>query len=240
MIFDTRGIVINHIKYGDSSIIVRIYTERFGLQSYMVKGVRKAKSRQHSACFEPLSLLEMQVYHKENTSLQMLKEVKVAHLYNSALQDFSKQSMLLFLSEVLSKTIKETGPDAVLFDFIFNALKIFDVSEQSCVDFHLVFMLELSRYLGFFPYQGDGKCSYFDMREGVFTTVCPPHQEILSGEHALALSGLVQHNFAEAQYCCVQPSYRRILLSALIDFYAIHVPDFLPIKSHKVLHEIMR
>ena len=157
MLHKTRGIVFHSIKYGENGIIVKIFTESSGLQSYIINSVRSKKGKFKSSVFEPLSLVELVSEQKENRSLQRLKEIRTQPVFHSIPDDIVKSSILLFLNEVLYKSIQQQGHiDHPLFNFIFNSIQILDLEININPDFHLFFMVHLTKYLGFFPH---GECS---------------------------------------------------------------------------------
>src|SRR5258705_1073932 len=118
----TRGIVLHTLKYSETSVITKIYTEKLGLQSYIVKGVRAAKSKSKAAMLQPLTLLEMEVSHRENKQLQFIKEFRRAFIYQSIPFDTLKSTISFFLLEVISKAIREHEPNNEMFEFIYDSL----------------------------------------------------------------------------------------------------------------------
>lgn len=239
MIQRTRGIVLHHIKYSDSSLIIKIYTEHFGLQSYIIKGILSAKSKQKAALFQPLSLLEIDCYHRPHASLQNIKEAKVAYIYKSAYSEMEKCSVMMFIAEILSKSLKHPDVDPVLFDFIFHALQSFDQASLPCSDFHLIFMVHLSKYLGFYPEaHPDENACFFDLRSGIFCYTYPDHQEYLSNPISKSLKHLLSQPLHTDYFHIPQNKNRKVLLNSLLQFYSIHIPEFKHIKSHLVLHEL--
>ena len=181
MLIKTRGIVLQHFKYSETSLIVKIYTEELGLQSYMVKGSRSKKSTQKPAYFQPLSLVEMVVYYKENKQLQTIKEIKSAYSWHDIPFNAQKQTVLMFLDEILYKTLREESPNKKLFSFIYNSLHWFDLEKEYFINFHIFFLLQLSRFLGFYPKESSGNNDYFDLREGCFITQPPAHPFYIEG-----------------------------------------------------------
>src|SRR5688572_10155550 len=126
MLHKTRGIVFRFIKYGDSSIIVTIFTDLFGLQTYIVNSVRSKSAKGKIALFQPLTLLDLVVYYKENASIKRIKEVRCVHQYQTLQTDIRKSSIGMFINEILNKTVKEENHAQELFDFIFSSLIFLD------------------------------------------------------------------------------------------------------------------
>src|SRR2546423_8435005 len=108
MIHKTKGIVLRTIKYGETSLVVSIYTELFGIQSYMVNGVRTFTKRGPGKAnlFQPAAILDLVIYHNELKNLQRLKEFRWGYLYENILSDVRKNSVALFMVELLQQTIK--------------------------------------------------------------------------------------------------------------------------------------
>ena len=147
MITKTRGIVLNYIKYGDTSIICKIYTEQFGLQSYIINGIRKSKSK-NIGLFQPLNILDLVVYHKKTSGLQRIKESKLDYAYKTLHLDMKKISVCFFLSEFLNRISQNDDDQKDNFDFIKDSLIVFDRLEENYSNFHIQFLIKLSKYFG--------------------------------------------------------------------------------------------
>ena len=160
----TRGIVLHTVKYSESSVIIRIFTEHLGLVSYIVKGVRNARSSSKAALLRPLTLLEMDVTHRENKGLQNIKEYKRAYNYSSLPFDTFKSSIALFILEVISKSLKEHDAHEDMFQFVYDCFSHLDEIETMNNDFHLQFLVHYASYLGFAPHgEYSDDTPYFDM-----------------------------------------------------------------------------
>lgn len=240
MLKQSHGIVLSFVKYSESSIIAKIYTKEFGLQSYVAKGVRSKKSKIKIALFEPLTQVEIIAYQKENKTIHNLKEIKVDYAYQSIPFDVIKRSILFFLDEILIKTIKEESPDKELFDWLIHALTWFDLNDNSPLNFHLVFMMQLTRFLGFYPKKEvAANYLYFDLENGEFSNSLPNNPNYLSGETAMYFNNFQESTFENAAKIKLSPSQRRKLLEALIVYYKLHFPGFGEIKSVDVLKTVL-
>lgn len=231
MLYKTRGIVLNFIKYGETSIVTRIYTEAFGMQSYIVNGVRgsKKKSKNKISFFQPLTLLDLVVYHKvKSSSLHRISEIKCTVPYSTLPYDFTKSTIALFMAEVLSKSLKEEESNELLFDFLHTSLLVFDQLQQGYYNFHLQFMLKLCRYLGFEPASAD------ELFNQVYEFVGKP--EITEDEKKL-VNHLLRSPYTEAMRG--KNEIRRLLLDDIIKFYQYHIESFGDLKSVAVLREIV-
>src|SRR6478609_1623235 len=155
MLHKTRGIVFRFTKYGDTSIIVTVFTELFGLQTYIVNSVRSKSARGKIALFQPLTLLDLVVYYKENASIKRIKEFKCLHQYQTLSSDIRKSSLAMFINEMLNKAVKDESHAREIFEFLLNALILLDHQETALENFHLIFLIKLSRFLGFGAHQAD-------------------------------------------------------------------------------------
>ena len=151
MIRKTRGIVLHTTKYGESSLVVHCYTEQGGRQTFMVKGVRKSRKHNRSNLFQPLFILDFEVYHKDSRDIQLVKEVTRAIPLNSLPFDITKSTQAIFMAEVLYRVAKEEEPNPVLANFLFSTIQYLDTMEEASADFHIIFMFQLSKHLGFYP-----------------------------------------------------------------------------------------
>jgi DNA repair protein RecO (recombination protein O) len=151
MLHKTRGIVFHVTEYSESSVVAKIYTELFGLQSYLINSARKKSPKIKPASLQPLSLIDLMVYHKERSGLQRLAEARTQPALKSIPFDIRKSSIVLFINEVLLKSVKEEESNRALFDFIFSSVELLDLQDEVQSDFHLVFLLQLTKYLGFYP-----------------------------------------------------------------------------------------
>src|SRR5688572_26013551 len=152
MLVKTRGIVLNYIKYRETSIIARVYTEALGLQTYIINSIRKKGPGSRIALFQPLTLLEMVVYKSASGGITRISEYKCAHPFQTLLYDIRKSSIALFLSEIISASVKEEEENPPLFKFLYQNIVAFDNLEKNFENFHLSFLLQLSHFLGFGPH----------------------------------------------------------------------------------------
>ncbi len=241
MMIRTKGIVFQSLKYGESSLIVKIFTESLGLQSYIVKGVRRPKAKIKPSLFEPLTLLELVVYHKSGQNLQHIKEIRVDYAWRHIPFSVEKQTALLFLNEILYKTIREEHPDEELFSWIYHSLVWFDTEEQRFLDFHLYFLAGLSRFLGFYPKISSlslEQVRFFDMQEGSFTAQRPGHSFFSEGTSARKLFLLLHASLGTLKTLSFTTTERRMVLESLLTFYRLHLPAMGKIKSVDILRTI--
>ncbi|MEQ9443853.1 MAG: DNA repair protein RecO [Cyclobacteriaceae bacterium] len=230
MLHKTRGIVLNFIKYRETSIVTRIYTEEFGLQSYIVNGVRGSnkKSKSKISFFQPLTLLDLVVYYKKTAGLNRISEIKCLEPYQSIPYNFRKSSIALFITEVLNKCLKEEEGNTPQFEFLRYSLQMFDHLEEHYENFHLQLMLKFSRYLGFAPASAD------DVFDEVYEFVGKP---TISEQEQQVLNLLLQNPYTSPVK--TTNATRRFLLDDLIKYYQMHVGGFGELKSLVVLREVL-
>jgi DNA repair protein RecO (recombination protein O) len=240
MLHKTRGIVLKLTDYGETSVIVQIFTEKFGLQSYIINGAKKPKAKIGRNMLQPLHLLELVVYYKNTGTVQRIKELKNAPMLLQLPYDVVKSSIALFLNEVLYKAIKQQTADEQLFDYVFNSIGLLDALTAGIANFHLIFLLGLTRYLGFFPhYAGTNDLDYFDMHNGVFTRYKPESSQYLSPPHTHNFFRLLSVGFDQLSTIKLSNDERRYLINRLLEYYALHIEGFGYIRSHEVLEEVL-
>jgi len=240
MLHKTRGIVLNKVKYSETSLIVKIYTELFGLQSYLVRGIRSKKSNIKPALLQHLALVELVVYHKEKKSIQNIKEIKSAFQFNSIPFDIRKSSIIVFLNEILCKVIKEEECNKDLFEFLFNSIKILDIKDEEVSDFHLIFLVQLTKFLGFFPKNNYSKTSdIFDLEGGEFSGENMKGKYFIKKPYSKYFSDLFNISHENSETFSILPNHRNILIEYILDYYRLHLPGIGEIKSHQVLKTVL-
>lgn len=239
MLHQVRGIVLHHIRYSETSVIAQIYTDKLGLQSYLVRGVSSQKAKIKLGLLQHLSLLEMVVYYRDGKNLQTIKEVRPAHVFRSLHSDIRKSSQALFINEVVYKSIKEIEPDELLFNFLYDAVIALDDPSAFSACFHLSFLLHLSSLLGFAPRDNYFKGAWFNLREGVFESNHPGHTEVIDPEFTGYFHELMRSNVLSNNFLIIPGSVRGVLMSKLIEFYKLHLPVFRGLNSPAVLHEVL-
>lgn len=241
MLHKLRGIVLKTTTYSESSVVVQIFSDQFGLQSYLVNGVRKPKAKIPLNLLQPLHLLEMVASHKITGSMHRIAEARAAPIFSSIPYDITKSSMVMFLNEVLYQAIKHQGTDERLFDFIFNAICWLDEAPAATPNFHLSFLIKTTRFLGFAPTLTNlSDQIYFDLQEGTFTSLPPAHPNYIGHLEASLLIQLFSLPFEQLHTLQISSPNRRILLTKILRYYGLHISGFGEIKSHEVLEEILR
>jgi DNA repair protein RecO (recombination protein O) len=240
MLHKIRGIVLKTTSYSESSVMVQVFTDKFGIQSYLINGVKKPKAKIPINILQPLHLLDMVVYHKMNTQIQRVTEARAAPVFRSIPYHVIKNTIVQFLNEVLYKSIRQQHPDENLFDFIYNAISWFDEAGEVAINFHLAFLIKLSRFLGFAPHeQTRNDQKYFDLQEGDFTSITPTHPNFIDKKDADCLLLLFTSSFEKLNEIKLDNIKRRFLLDKILVYYGLHTASFGQIKSRQVLEDVL-
>ena len=210
MISPTRAIVLNHLRYGDSSLIVNLYTESMGRQAVFVKGAFSKKSAMRAALFQPLNLVETDLHHRANRQMQRISNIQISYPFQTVPFDPVKNSIALFIAEVLHKTLKEEESNPELFSFLFHAIQALDLNVHGTANFHLVFLIHFSRHLGFY----------------------------LKYDHLFPQ--LIEMSFENLDRLQINHHQRNRLTEHLLESYSIHVANFGKLKSFPVLLNIFQ
>lgn len=234
----TTGIVLHTTKYSDSATIVSVYTHDFGRVSYMVYGAHKKKSAVRSSFFQPLSIVDMEVTHSPGKDLHRIKEVKMACVFTEIPYNPVKNALALFLSEVLYRTLKQDDVDEGLFLFLENSIQQLDCCEKGVANFHLVFLMKLTRYLGFEPNVDGNEFRYFDLMNGVFLQERPLHSHFILPEVSLWFYKVLGCDYSLLGSLTLSREARVKLIEVLIEYYRLHLPDFHGVQSIDVLHSL--
>ncbi len=238
MLLKTKGLVLRNTKYGESSLILDIYTLDKGRQSYIINGVRKAKATVSQSLVGVSSFVDLVVYHRDNKNINRIKEIKSAHTYSSIPFDVVKGTVALFMVELVEKTIKESEENNSLFEFIEESFLALDQAEKATL-FPLIFPILLMPFLGFSP--GNSWSSskpFFDIKESLFVAN-PPQLLYLEPELSQIFSLLLNSNISNLDDINIPKSNRRELLDAALDYYRHHVENFKELNSHLILREVL-
>ena len=239
MIHQTKGIVLHRLKYSDSSIIANIYTEKFGKQAYIVYKSKSKNSKTRTNLLQPFYILDMQVYHKETGNLQKIKEFSLDSHLNSIPFDIKKNTISLFLSEVLYKVLKENEPDELLFSFLENSISILDLSENGISNFHVLFLLKLCRFLGIEPENNYSEVKQvFDMKAGKFIMGRPAHPYFFSQKLSQNFASLFSISLNEASKLQINKQTTTELLYKMLEYYKIHLDNPKKINSLAIFKEV--
>lgn len=240
----TKGIVLRTVKYGDTSVIVTIFTELFGIQSYIVNGVRTSsrKGAGKANLFQPSALLDLVVYHNELKNIQRIREFRWSYLYRHVLFNVIKNAVALFMVELLQKTLKQPESNPELYYFVEDAfIHLDDAEDQVLANYPLFFALHLATFYGFqFSDRYSETKSFLDLQEGEFVAERPVHSWYLQYPYSQITSQLLKvmqpHELNEIK---LNHETRRVLLQAYQTFYALHIQDFGTMKTLPILQEVI-
>ncbi len=236
-IVTTKAIVLSSLKYGDTSLIVRCFTLKEGLKAYLVRGVLSAKKRKiKAAYFQPLTQLNIEANHNTKGALNSLKEVHVVNPYKQIYTNIYKQTIVLFLSEVLGSTIQEEEENESLYYYLETAFDWLDTHDEIS-NFHLLFLLNLTRFLGFYPDTINGHFHSFNLLEGCFTSSTSDKDTIKNNELIL-FKKLLGINFDNINKVAFNKFERQQVLRIIIRYFELHLDGFKNPKSLGVLETV--
>lgn len=240
MIHKTKAIALHAVKYGDSSLIAYVYTESHGRLSLMVHGAYgKKKSAGKAVFFQPLSIINIVYYHKGIHSLSKLKEVSAEVNFGSLPFDPAKRAIALFIGEIVYRTIREEEPNPVMFNFLENAIHLLDVMHSGVSNFHLIFLAQLTRHLGFYPGNAWSESTpFFDYKNGLYVPVEPAHPLYFDKEKSKMISLVFSTPFHETESLKLNHKTRAHLIDNILTFYQVHIESISGIKSLSILSQV--
>lgn len=239
MLTKTTAIVLHNIKYGDSKMIVDMFTRAHGRTSFVVTIPKSAKSKIRKQLFQPLTMLSLEYDFRPKVQLQKIKEATILHPYSSLPFDMDKLTVGMFISEFLYHSLYGEESNEPMFDYISDSLQWFDSSPSPAANFHLVFMMRLSRFLGLYPNLDDYvQGCVFDLRNGSFSSVAPLHSDYLSSAEASLMSLMMRMNYPTMHLFKFTRAQRNRLLDVIVQYYRLHIPGFPDMKSLDVLRNI--
>jgi DNA repair protein RecO (recombination protein O) len=230
-----KGILVHTIRYNDNQLIVRVFTSKFGLKSFLVRSGKTQKSSKINL-LQPLSLIEFESVIKELSRIHPLKDVRSAHPWQSIPYDASKSAIVLFLNEVIYKTIPDDYINEPLFQLLWDALILLDDTIDA-KNFHIWCLLEIMRHYGFYP-QLEDETKYFEMELGGFVDRMPPHKDFMDEEESAVLREMLDKEWPEVQNLELSGGLRKRVLISLVRYVRIHLESLREIKSLDVLHEV--
>ncbi|MEO5644619.1 MAG: DNA repair protein RecO [Bacteroidia bacterium] len=240
MLTTTKGIVFHTIPYSDSRVIAKIYTEFSGVESFILTISRSKKGKIKNNLLQPLTQLDLVVDYRGKNSLQSVRELSCPIPYRHLQEDIIKTSIALFLAEVLYKSVKEEEANEQLYSFIANSLHILDLQEEGVANFHLVFLLQLTKFLGFYPQPNfSGAKSIFDLRDGVFRDKFPDHLHYLDAAEARMFESLSLLTYSTMDAFPLSGETRRIMVRHILRYYDLHLHNMHEVKSHQVLEVVL-
>lgn len=235
----TTGIVLHTLKYNDASNIVDIYTRENGRGSFLVPALRSRRSAVKAVLFQPLSLIEFEADYRPTASLHRIKEAKSRMPFRTLPYDPYKSAIAMFLAEFLYRALREEAENEPLFAYLEHSIRWLDECEQGFSNFHLVFLMRLSRFLGLYPNTEDyAEGCFFDMLNACFTPLQPSHRAFLKPDEAAHINVLMRMNYETMHLFSMSRVERNRCLTVINDYYRLHLPDFPVLKSLEVLGEL--
>ena len=239
MLTKTQAIVLHSIKYGEARLIVDMFTRSFGRQSFIVSIPKTSKGKVKKQFFQPLTLLEIESDVRPKLQLQKLNDVRLAVPFASIPFESDKLSISLFMAEFLYYALRSEQRNELLYDYLENSIQWLDGQQAHYANFHLVFLLRLTRFLGFYPNLDDyQEGDYFDLRESVFMNNPPVHRDFLYPEEAQKVQLMMRMDFPTMHLFRMSHEERNRLLEVSIKYYRLHLPDFPEMKSIEVLRAL--
>lgn len=240
MLLKTNGIIFRAIKYGETSLIVDVYTREKGLKKYIISGVRTRKSKTQAGLFQVMTQVDLVAYDRPDRDLHRIKEIRNAYIYQELPYQVPKSAIGMFMLEVARKTIREQEDHPELYDFLAGSFQFLDRTQDSISNLHLLFMVELSHYLGFTPtLEPEVGFRFFDMKEGIFCRETPPHAYFLDEDLSRILADLLHTPAAEVHHLRITKAQRSQLLEKLLDYYRLHIENFPTIHAHTILKTVL-
>ncbi len=239
MLTKTQAIVLHSLKYGESRLIVDMFTRAFGRQSFIVSIPKTSKSKIKKQFFQPLTLLEIETDIRPKLQLQKLADVRMLTPFASIPFEPDKLAISLFVAEFLYYALRSEQRNELLYDYLEYSIMWLDGQQASYANFHLVFLLRLTRFLGFYPNLDDyEEGDYFDLRESEFMRNTPVHRDFLHPEEAQKVQLMMRMDFPTMHLFRMSHHDRNRLLEISIKYYRLHLPDFPEMKSIEVLQAL--
>jgi len=237
MVITTPAIVFSSVKYAEADLIVSCFTETSGLKSYLLRNVLKSrKGKLRASYFQPLTQLEITAVHRDKGTLERIQEAKILEPYRSLHTDLVKSGIVMFLAEILRTSIREEEANADLFRYLQQSLFWLD-THDAVANFHLLFLLKLTAYLGFYPDESTLEKKYFNLEEGYFEDT-PGGMACEEGENIEVLKGLFGIDFDALDGIKLTKKVRSEVLNLLLNYYQLHLQAYKKPKSLLVLNQL--
>ncbi len=237
--YKARGIVLNTVKYGDSSMVAQLLTDVCGRCSYMVQGVRSARGRgSKAALLQPMFAVEFEGLESSKMEMHRFRELRSGIVLQSTPFDVRKSTIALFMAEVLYRLVRESEPNEALFDFVWGSVEALDAMDEGVANFHLWFLANLSRFLGFSPAGEYLQGAVFDMREGAFMMVASGHSAVMDAANAEILRDLLECDVRYLAEIGLNRHRRVEFLDEMMRYYGYHLEAINTVRSIRILQEV--
>lgn len=239
MLAKTEAIVLHSLKYGEQRVIVDMFTRQHGRVSFIVPLPRSARGKIKKQYFQPLTLLNIEADVRPQVQLQKLSDASLLSPLSALHSDPSKLAIALFLSEFLYHALRSEQQNEPLFQYVTSSIEWLDGCETGFANFHLVFLMRLSRFLGFYPnLEHTPTEPYFDLRAATFTATPPLHRDFLMPQEAARIQLLMRMDYVSMHLFRLHRSERNRILELLLLYYRLHLPDFPELRSTEILHDL--
>ena len=236
--YTARGVVLGTLKYGDRGLVVQMLTSSHGRQSYMVQGLGSRRAGQKMALFQPMFALEFEGLESSRMQMHRFGSVQAGVVLQSTPFDVKKSTIALFMAEVLHRLVKESEANEMLFDFVWGSVEALDAAEEGVANFHLWFLSNLCRFLGFSPGNEYMPEAWFNIAEGLYTAECPPREYRISQENALILRDMLECDVRYLGEIGLNRHQRVDFLAALLAYYSYHLDTINSVQSIRILQEV--
>ena len=241
MLIKTQAIVLKTLKFGESQLVIDLFTESIGCVSFIHPLLKTKRNRMGKQFFQPLTLLEIEFDSKQNDRLHRFKDIRIAYPFVSLPFDPYKQAIALFIAEFLYHCLRSEQQSPSLYRYVVTSINWLDASENSFSNFHLVFMMHFSRFIGFYPnlenYRRD---DFFDLRDGIFCSSIPLHPDYVVPAEAAKINLLMRMNYESMHLFRFSRQERNRCIDLILHYYRLHIPAFPKLKSQAVLQELFR
>lgn len=240
MLDKTRGIILHTVKYGDNSLILTVYTEKFGRQAYIINAARNSKSKNKAGLLQHLFIVDIEVYQRKGRDLQRIKEIKISSPFTTIPFDVIKTTQAIFIAGILYKIIFEEEYNPELFHFIESSLLFFDMMDEGKPDFHIWFLAHLTNYLGIVPNTSIASDGWLDMKKGVMVVSEPSHPGYMNQDLTSLFRELLKIRIQDLPVFKITRGSRTQLLSKILEYYQMHFGIVINQKSSDILKEIFQ
>ncbi|MDR1678468.1 MAG: DNA repair protein RecO [Prevotellaceae bacterium] len=239
MLLKTSAIVLHALKYSDNNVIVHTYTEEHGRMAYVVRGAQSKRSAVRTAMLQPLSILNLETYHNPNRELQQVRESHIGYAFESLPFDPAKNALAMFIAELLYRSLRVPHTDPDLYRFIHRSVCVLDGIQKGIGNFHLAFLLQFARHMGFAP-TNDGyfEKSFFDLKNGIFVAEKPSADNCLNSYDSALFAASCRLSYDNMGEFRLSRDDRKMLLSHWLAYYRLHLPQFSELKSLEVSYQL--
>lgn len=239
MLRKTKAIVLRTIKYGEQKVIVDLFTETDGRLSVVARLPKSQKGKFRKPLFQPLTLLDIEYDQRPHVSLFQLRDAALWVPYTLLRMDPVKNALALFLAEFLYHATRGEQQNVALFHYVAQSMEWLDAATGSLANFHLVMMMRLTRFVGFFPNTEDYRPGcFFDLQNGCYSVEMPGHRDVIPPDEAAHIGTLMRLNYETMHLFQMTRAERNRCIDVITDYYRLHVPGFPELNSTPVMREM--